>query len=67
MNIDSVLNFLIPVGVIFFFGAAMYKALKEPIDKMISGIKSLFVKKKNQQAYDNPYLPDDRFAYYPKY
>ena len=48
MNIESVLNFLIPVGVIFFFGAAMYKALREPIDKMIGGIRSLFGKKKHQ-------------------
>tara|TARA_R100000501_G_scaffold18054_1_gene35880 strand:+ start:610 stop:807 length:198 start_codon:yes stop_codon:yes gene_type:complete len=65
MSLDSVLNFTIPIAVFFFLGAALYKGLKEPIDKFIEFIKDLIRKGKGGNNED-PYR-EDMYAYYPKY
>lgn len=53
MNIDSIMSWVIPSGIIIFILMVLYGKLKEPIDKSIDTIKAAF-KQKKQEIVDEP-------------
>jgi len=65
--LDKVLNIVIPLMAIFFFGMVFYKNLREPFDKLFSAIKGLFtrgkdkIKDKKEEMWD-----DDETGYIPR-
>jgi len=55
-TLDSILNWIIPPGIIIFFLAFMYKQLKEPLDGFFGWVKGLFVRGNGGEGM-NPYGP----------
>ena len=49
--LDSILNFLIPLGIFFFFGVKIYEGLQIPIDRFVGWINSQM----NQEDEEDPF------------
>ena len=59
VSFDSILDFIIPLGVVIFIGFVFYGKLKEPIDRTWAAIRRMFGKKKEeieQQTYGQSIL-----------
>lgn len=65
MDLDSILNFAIPTGILMFGVFYFYKLLQEPIDKFFGFLKGAVGKGK--EATER-YLPEDPGwgVYYPR-
>jgi hypothetical protein len=64
MDLDSVLNFAIPTGILLFGVFYFYKLLKEPIDSFVGFIKGAVGKGKD---VGDKYIPDganDGYGFY---
>lgn len=63
-TLDSILNVVIPIGCILFFGGVIYKSMKKPIDSFIAwiagGVRKLFEGAK-EKTIDNPINPSLNF------
>lgn len=47
-TLDQILNYLVPIVAILFFIWVLYRAFKEPIDKLIE-----YIKEKREEKKDN--------------
>ena len=69
-TLDSILGVVIPIGAIIFFVAIMYKAMKEPIDLVLGGVKKVIVSiiDKTKGTGDRfSSAPSDVITYEPRY
>ena len=62
MNLDQILNFIIPAGILLFGLFYFYKLLQDPIDKFIDWIKGLMGKGKDKFQEGG----EEIYSYYPK-
>lgn len=65
MDLDSILNFIIPAAVLLFGLFYFYKLLQEPIDKFVGFIKNL-IGKGVDKGKDQFGRDEDNYYYYPR-
>jgi len=60
-TLDKILEFVIPIVMVGLFGMLIYKAFKEPIDKLFTWIKEHMANREEQQQsgprYKSGYMP----------